>query len=137
LFVVTSVLLKTARQALGEEGYVFLSVNSVTIDGTLFDTVTGNALGPVSGWGVDEATDLMGMPTRIAEPVPLTSSPRTESPAGGRFPHQIVADSEGANDVRIVLFCRADAHDLGIDLVQVSGWRLPEDSVTVSYRPGN
>ncbi len=137
LFVVTSVLIKTAPQPSGEEGYKFLTANSVTIDGTLFDTRTGNLVATVDGFGVQESADLMGTPVRITPPSDLEATPRTASPAGGNFPHQIVADSAGANDVRIRLFCRADAFDLSIDTVRVSGWRSPEDSISVTYIPGN
>jgi hypothetical protein len=136
-FVVTGVLIKTAPQPGGEEGYRFLTANSVTIDGTLFDTRTGNLVATVDGFGVQESADLMGTPVRITGPSDLEATPRTASPAGGNFPHQIVADSAGTNDVRIRLFCRSDAFDLGIETVRVSGWRSPQDSISVTYTPGN
>lgn len=135
-FVITSILIKTAPQGPGQEGYTFLTANDVRIDGTLFDTRTGNLVGTVDGFGVHESADLMGTSVRIASPTSLQSSPRTESPAGGNFPHQIVAESAGANDVRVQLFCRSDSFDLGIETVRVSGWRSPEDTIAVSYVPG-
>jgi hypothetical protein len=138
LFVVTSVLIRTGPQGQGQEGYTYVTANNVTIDGTRFDTVTGNLFAPVSGWGVNESADLMGMPVRIAaSPANLTASPRTASPPGGNFPHQIVADSSGASDIRIQLFCRADTYDLSISTVRVSGWRAVGDTVAVTYVPGH
>lgn len=137
LFVVTSILIKTAPQPGGQEGYVFLTANNVQVDGTTFDTRTGNLVAEVDGFGVHESADLMGMPVRITSPSVLTSVPRTASPAGGNFPHQIVADSADSNDVRIQLFCRSDEFDLSIDTVRVSGWKSPGDSVSVTYIPGN
>lgn len=137
LFAVTSVLIKTATQPSGQEGYRFLTVNSVQVDGTLFDTRTGNLVATVDGFGVQESADLMGMPVRITPPSDLEATPRTASPAGGNFPHQIIADGAGSNDVRIRLFCRADTFDLSLDTIRVSGWKSPEDSVSVTYIPGN
>ena len=137
LFVVTSVLLKTAPQPSGEEGYTFLTVNGVTIDGTTFDTRTGNLVATVDGFGVQESADLMGTPVRITSPSDLTAAPRSASPSGGNFPHQIVAESTGSNDIRIRLFCRADTFDLSVDTVRVSGWKSPADSISVTYVPGN
>jgi hypothetical protein len=137
LFVVTSILVKTAPQPSGEEGYSFLTVNSVTIDGTAFDTRTGNLVATVDGFGVQESADLMGTPVRITSPSDLTASPRSASPSGGNFPHQVVADSAGSNDIRIRLFCRADTFDLSIETVRVSGWKSPADSISVTYVPGN
>jgi hypothetical protein len=137
LFVVTSILIKTAPQPSGQEGYRFLTTNSVRIDGTTFDTMTGNLVAAVSGFGVQESADLMGTPVRITSPSDLEETPRTASPSGANFPHQIVADSADSNDIRIQLFCRADTFDLSIDTVRVSGWRSPGDSVSVTYVPGN
>lgn len=137
LFVVTSILLKTAPQPAGEDGYTFLTVNSVQVDGTTFDTRTGNLVASSDGSGVQESADLMGTPVRIAAPSSLTAVPRTASPAGGNFPHQIVADGANSNDIRIQLFCRSDLFDLSVDAIRVSGWKSPEASVSVTYVPGN
>lgn len=136
-FVVTSILIKTAPQPFGQEGYTYLTANSVYIDGTVFYTMTGNLMAPVSGYGVQESADLMGTPVRIDGPESLMATPRTASTAGGNFPHQIVADSAGVNDIFVQLFCRSDTFDLSIATVRVSGWKSPSDSVSVRYIPGN
>lgn len=128
LFVVTSILIRTGPQ--NPSGYEFLSINSLRINGLLFDTRTGNLTGPVSGTGVNESADLMGTPIR------RTSDPDTDLP-GGNFPHQIVAAGSGENDIEIQLFCRADDQDLEIDMVLVAGWKRPRDVITVVYEPGN
>lgn len=135
-FVVTSILVKTATQAGGAEGYTYITTNSISIDGTLFDTRTGNLFAEVDGFGVNESADLMGMPVRIESPFALTSSPRQSSPAGGNFPHQVVANGAGASDIVVRLFCRSDVHDLSIDTVRVSGWKVPGTTITVTYQPG-
>lgn len=136
LFVITSILVKTAPQPSGQEGYTFLTVNTVRIDGASYDTRTGNIVGSADGFGVQESADLMGTPVRIDSPVPLSSVPRMASPAGGSFPHQIVADSNGAGDVRVTLFCRSDTHPLSVESVRVSGWKSPDDTIAVTYTPG-
>ena len=137
LFVVNSILVKSAPQPAGQEGYAFFTVNSVTIDGTGFDTRTGNLMATVDGFGVQESADLMGTPVRIEPPVGLTSTPRSASESGGNFPHQIVADAAGSGDIRIQLFCRSDAFPFSVETVRVSGWKWATDSVAVSYLPGN
>jgi hypothetical protein len=127
-FVVTSIIVKTAAQNPGD--YEFLSINSVRIDGLLFDTRTQNLTAPVDGFAVDESADLMGTPIRRSN-VSVGDDP------GGNFPHQIVAEGAGADDIEIRLFCRADTVDLDIDTVLVAGWTLPGDQITAVYVPGN
>jgi hypothetical protein len=127
-FVVTSILIGTGPQ--NPSGYEFLSINSVRINGLLFDTRTGNLVAPVGGFGVNESADLMGTPIRRAS---LTAD---EEP-GGNFPHQIVAEGTGTDDIEIQLFCRADSFDLDIDFVLVAGWQPPDDLITATYTPGN
>src|SRR6185503_5585816 len=46
-FVVTSILIK--RGPMNPVDFMFLSVNTVSIDGTSFDTRTGNLFGPIAG----------------------------------------------------------------------------------------
>ncbi len=55
---------------------------------------------------------------------------------GGNFPHQIVAHSEGSRDISVTLFCRSDEQDLNVAVVAAAGWKQPDDSITVTYIPG-
>lgn len=129
-FVVTSILLKTAGTGVPITGFVALSINSVTIDGMNFDTRTGNLVGATDGYGVLESADLMGTPVR-------RSSFSGNQDPGGNFPHQIVASSDGINDIRIRMFCRSDDEDLDIAAVAVSGWKQAGENITVTYVPGH
>lgn len=129
-FVVTSILLKTAAPGVPETGFQSFSINNVAIDGELFDARTNDLLGPTDGSGVLESVDLMGTPVR-------RSGDKTQLLPGGNFPHQIVADSEGADDIRIELFCSSADQDLSIDTVLVAGWKRAADSVSVTYLPGS
>jgi hypothetical protein len=129
-FVVTSILIRTGPQRFGAEGYEFLSINYVTINGTRFDTMTGNLTGAVGGSGINESADLMGTPIR-------RTNVGIDPEKGGNFPHQIVAEGGGANDIAVQLFCRADDFDLNIDAVLVAGWKPPTDAITVTYVPGD
>lgn len=127
-FLVDSILLKTDNAPLG--AFRDLSVNSVTIDGTLFDTRTANLVGPADGSGVQHSADLMGTPVRVA------SDPAAYNP-GGNFPHELVANSAGADDIAIQLFCSLSGDDMNIDTILVSGWKRPAEVITVSYVPGS
>ena len=130
-FVVTSILIRTGPQGQGMEGYKFLSINSVRVNGSLFETRTSNVTQPVDGWGVNESADLMGTPIR------LTSDPAAQDEKGGNFPLQIVAEGMGTKDIIVELFCRADDFDLNIEAVRVGGWKPAADTVAVTYIPGN
>jgi len=130
-FVVTSILIRTGPQGSGAEGYEYLSINSVRINGIPFDTVTGNLTGfAVGGWDIHESADLMGTPVR-------RRNIDVDAEKGGSFPHQIVAEGGGSNDIAVELFCRANDFDLNIDTVLVAGWRSPSDAITLTYVPGN
>lgn len=129
-FVVTSIMLRTVAPGVPETGFEAFSINNVTIDGELFDTRTGDLLGPTDGSGVLESVDLMGTPVR-------RSGDRTDPTRGGNFPHQIVADSAGSDDIRITMFCSSDDADLSIEAVLVAGWKRPADTITVTYVPGS
>jgi len=126
-FVVTSVLIR--RGFLETVDFMFLSVNGVVIDGSRFDTRTRNIFLDPSGTqtAVFHSADIMGMPVRLATQVGANHDP------GGNVPHQIVADAT----VDFMLFCRSDNRDFDIDRVRVSGWRLPDDTISVFYVPGN
>jgi hypothetical protein len=126
-FVVSSVLVKTSD--IPATGFQFLSLNSVTINGTLFDTSTANLTGNAGGTAVLESFDLLGAPVR-------RSSIVADYTPGGNVPHQIVADSAGFNDVDIQLFCRTDIEDLNIQTVVVAGWKRLDETITVTYVPG-
>ncbi|NIM49708.1 MAG: hypothetical protein GTN62_05630 [Gemmatimonadales bacterium] len=128
-FVVTSILLKTADTGVPTTGFVALLVNSLSIDGTRFHTLTRNLVGPTAGSGVLESADLMGTPVIRGWP------PEGQDP-GGNFPHQIVANNEGSRDISVSLFCRSDDQDLNIAVVAAAGWKQPDDSITVTYIPG-
>lgn len=129
-FVVTSILLKTAGTGVPTSGFFALSINSVTINGMKFDTRTGNLVGATDGSGVLESADLMGTPVRRSH---MSGS---QEP-GGNFPHQIVANSYGLNDIMVRLFCRSDIEDLNISAVAVSGWKQAGENISVTYIPGN
>lgn len=126
-FVVTSILIK--RGFMNPVDFTFLSVNSVTIDGTLFATRTGNLFGPIGGeHAVLQAADIMGMPVRQTG---MTSGP------GGNVPHEIVADGPGRGDIVVRLFCRSDSRIMNIETILVAGLKKPPSTVTVAYTPGN
>jgi hypothetical protein len=72
----------------------------------------------------------------MGTPVRLTGDRNDHTP-GANFPHQIVAHSEGTDDVSIQFFCRTDVVDLDILFVAVSGWKRAADTITVNYIPGN
>lgn len=129
-FVITSIVIKTAWPGVPATGFVQFSINEVEIDNELFDTPTGNIMGPTDGTGVLESADIMGMPVRRA------GASVDPAPTGGNFPHQIVAESAGADDIRIRMSCRSDDDDFTIDSVLVSGWKRPADTVTVTFVPG-
>ena len=129
-FVVTSILLKTAGTGVPITGFFALSINSVTINGMKFDTRTGNLVGATDGSGVLESADLMGTPVR------RSNFGGTQNP-GGNFPHQIVASSNGLNDILVRLFCRSDIEDLNIAAVAVSGWKKAGENISVTYIPGH
>lgn len=126
-FAVNSILIK--RAPMNPVDFLFLSVNGVSIDGTFFETRTGNLFDPLFGeFAVQQAADIMGMPVRrggsVSDPEP-----------GGNVPHEIVAEGAGAEDVRVTLFCRSDLRDLSIEAVLVAGWKRPGDTISVTYVP--
>jgi hypothetical protein len=127
-FLVNSILLKTDNAPFGP--FSNLSVNSVTIDGTLFDTRTANLVGPADGSAVLHSADIMGVPVRVA------SDPAAYNP-GGNFPHEIVASSAGADDIVVELFCSLSGDDMDIDAIVVAGWKRSAEVITVSYVPGS
>lgn len=127
-FVVTSILIK--RALMNPVDFMFLSVNTVRINGTSFDTRTGNLFGPIGGeFGVLQSADILGMPVRltsIVDPMP-----------GGNVPQQIVASGAGAEDIKVRLFCRSDNQDMSLATILVAGWKKPADTISASYVPGN
>lgn len=126
-FAVNSILIKRAPQ--NPVDFLFLSVNGVTIDGTFFETRTGNLFDPLFGeFAVEQAADIMGMPVRRGGSI-------SGAEPGGNVPHAIVAEGAGAEDVRVLLFCRSDAQDLSIEAVLVAGWKRPGDTISVTYVP--
>lgn len=129
-FVVTSILLKTEAPGIPETGFRDLTLNHIGIDGELFDTQTGNLMGPAGGSGVLESADILGTPVRRSED-------HEAPPLGGNVPHQIVAQSTGASDVLVELFCSSTDDDLNFETILVAGWKRPADTITVTYTPGN
>lgn len=127
-FVVTSILIK--RAPMNPVDFMFLSVNTVRINGTSFDTTTGNLFGPIGPeFAVLQSADILGMPVRqtsIIDPEP-----------GGNVPHQIVASGVGAQDINVRLFCRSDNQDMSLATILVAGWKKPADTISVIYVPGN
>jgi hypothetical protein len=127
-FLVSSILVK--RGFMNPVDFTFFSLNTVTIDGTLFDTRTGNLFDPIGGqFGVLQSADILGMPVR-------RSDLGTEE-FGGVVPHQIVANGDGGIDVRARFFCRSDSQDMTLATIVVAGWKKPSDTVIVTYVPGN
>jgi len=64
-FVVTSILIKRGPQ--NPVDFLFLTVNGVAINGTYFETRTGNLFDPLFGeFAVEQSADIMGMPVRRA-----------------------------------------------------------------------
>ena len=128
-FVVSSILIKRGEQ--NPVDFSFLTVNGVEINGTYFETRTGNLFDPLFGeWAVQQAADILGMPVRRGG---MIDSPEP----GGNVPHQIVADGGTADDIRVQLFCRSDYQDLDIQTVVVSGWKKVRDTIAVKYVPGD
>ena len=128
-FVVTSILVRSAP-SLPLTGFRDFRVNTLAVDGDEFDTKTANLLDPTFGSGVAESADLMGTPV-IRNPDPNDPLP------GGNFPHQIVAESDGADDIRVRLFCSSVDNDMTIDQILVAGWKRPVDSITLTFVPGS
>lgn len=129
-FVVTSILFLTVPPGVPETGFEGFNINHVEIDSERFFTRTGNLLGPTDGPGVYESVDLMGTPVR-------RSGDRDAPIAGGNFPHQIVAESNDTDDIHISFFCSSDDFDLTFSTIQVSGWKRPADTITLTFTPGN
>jgi hypothetical protein len=129
-FVVTSILLGTTVPGVPSTGFEAFTINHLEIDGDRFYIRSGNLLGPTDGAGVYEATDIMGTPSR-------RNSDREAPLAGGNFPHQIVAQSNDSDDVRINFFCSSDDDDLSFADILVAGWKRPADTITVTYTPGS
>jgi hypothetical protein len=128
-FVITSILIKRAPQ--NPVDFLFLAVNEVEINGTRFATRTGNLFDPLFGeFAVEQSADIMGMPVRKGGNI-MTPEP------GGNVPHQIVAEAETADDVRVRLFCRSDNQDLGLEAIVVAGWKKKRATITVTYVPDN
>lgn len=120
-FMVTSILIQPS----GTTGKELLNVNLVIIDGRGFTLKTRNLTGGVSP--VDRGFDIMGVPLRtgkLQEPLKL----------GGSFPHTIVADSAGNNDITIRLFCRSDDSDVMINSIVVAGWKQANDRISLKYK---
>lgn len=128
-FVVTSILIMSAFPGVPETGFVSFSINWLQIDGDRFETRTENIMSPTGDAGIWDSADIMG--------TPLQRSSVSDEPTlpGANFPHQIVAESAGADDVIVEFFCRSDDEDYSIDSVLVAGWKRPNDTVTVTYVP--
>ena len=127
-FVVTSILLK--RAFMDPVDFGFLTVNTVAIDGTNFDTRTSNLFAPIGAEsGVLQSADILGMPVR--------RSPEFDPEEGGNIPHQITAEGEGISDVHVLLFCSSDLQDMNLATILVAGWKKPADTVTVTYVAGD
>jgi hypothetical protein len=128
-FTVTSILIKRGPQ--NPTDFLFLTVNGVSINGTFFETRTGNLFDPLFGeFAVEQSADIMGMPVRRGG---LIDDPKP----GGNVPHQIVAYGGTGDDINVQLFCRSDNQDLEIEAIVVAGWKRTRDTISVSYVPGN
>jgi hypothetical protein len=127
-FMVTSVLVKT--DDIPTTGFRFLSLNSMVLDGTRYDTKTPNLTGSSGGSGVLESFEILGAPVALTNDL-------DDHTVSASVPREIVANSAGSSDIRIELFCRTDIENLNILNVVVAGWKRPAETVTVTYTPGN
>ena len=129
-FVVTSMIFLTELPGVPVTGFDAFNINHLEVDAERFYTRSGNLLGPTDGPGVYESIDIMGVPLRrnadYANPV-----------AGGNFPHQIVAESNDTDDIHISFFCSSADDDISFSRIQVSGWKRPGDTITVTFTPGS
>lgn len=129
-FVVTGIMIGTSGFEIDQPPN--LRIDSVRINGFLFNTRTDNLLGPTGGQGqvLQESVDLMGTPLRFF----VFGGEGVRQ--GGNFPHQIVASalSDGP-DIEVRLFCDFDSDfaDFAIAAVAVSGWKYTDDTVTLDY----
>ncbi|MFK8018053.1 MAG: hypothetical protein AB8G17_21735 [Gammaproteobacteria bacterium] len=126
-FLVSSVLVKT--NGVPASGFQFLALNGVIIDDTVFDTNTANLTGHI-GTSIRESFDVLGKPVSV-------NSSNTDQTGGGNVPHQIIANSEGSNDIIFRFFCRSDTSNFDIANVLVSGWKRVDETISVTYTPGN
>ena len=127
-FAVTSILVK--RALMDPVDFMFLSVNTVSINGTSFDTRTANLFSQIGPeFGVLQSADILGMPVRQASII--------NPEAGGNVPHQIVASGEGAEDIKVQLFCRSDNRDMSLATILIAGWKKSADKISVAYVPGH
>lgn len=122
--IVSSILIKSNVPS---TGFQFFRVNDLTLNGTEFDTRTINLIGLTDGSGVNESADLMGTPVRAG----------STGDTGGCFPREIIAENAGTDNVRVRFFARSDDSDLSVSTVRVSGWKRAEDTITLTYVPGN
>ena len=125
-FVLNSILIKRG-QMFPDVDFLFISVNSLVIDGTNFDTRTENIFLDTtqSQTAVLHSADILGMPIRIG-------SLNNDNTEGGVVPNQVVAD----DSVKVRMFCRTDgAEDFNIGVIRVSGWKRPADNISVTYTP--
>ena len=126
-FVLSSVMI---RSNVPNSGFEAFSLNTLTVNGTSFDTRTDNLIGP-TGSGVRESADILGASVRVAS--------RAVSPEikGGRVPSEIVAENAGSNDVRVKFFARSDVSDLDVEVICITGWKRPNDTISATYLPGS
>lgn len=129
-FIVTSILVEADfPDDLNE--FELLELTSLSIDGSSFGIATASLVAPVAG-STDRSFDLMG--------TPVTKTRSADDP-GGNFPHQIVAQSEGSSDIVVTFFCRSGLNPAGpgelrFNLIQVSGWKRPGETISVTFVPG-
>jgi len=132
-FMVTSVIIQPDGIPPITSGAQFISTNEVIIDGQGYTLRSGNLIGGSSPASpVDRGFDIMGTPlTRTSVSLTLDH--------GGVFPHTIIADSAGINDIDIQLFCRFDeaiTDAVFISSVLVGGWKQLGDTINLTYIPG-
>ena len=129
-FMVTSVIIQPDGIPLSASGAQTISTNQAVIDGILYELRTGNLIGGTSP--ADRGFDIMGAPlTRTSVGSTLDQ--------GGVFPHTIIADSAGVNDIDIQLFCKFDeaiTDAVFISSVLVGGWKQSGDTINLNYLPG-
>jgi hypothetical protein len=124
-FMVTSILI--APSGTTGTGTQYFITTRATINGMRFHLKSRNLAGGEAS-PVDRGFDIMG--------VPLLTGRIDEQKLGGSFPHTIVANSAGDDDIDIMLFCRYDDSDVNIGTIMVAGWKQASDRISVKYKPG-
>ena len=132
-FSVSAVNVRTSGIPFSETA-IGVSLSRVVVDGSRFDFVTGPlVVSGEAGSSIDESFNILGAYVGKFG----GTAPTDDAVSAGRVPHQLVANSSGANDVRLDLFCRVDTVNLDLVTISVTGWKRASDTISVTYVPGS